>query len=349
MNVAKRAGEVTLLYWDRLLSHDIKFNLDKEIAVKRVRLKAPQGRIVIRTFLMLLFCVRALYLIIKEKPSTIHLGNFDMLIIAYIYKRIFNKKVNIVYEVGDLPEITFRSGIVPRTFIKMEKKMLKVVNKIILTSPYFWEFYYQYLTEESKYLFIPNVPYEDIQIEGFKSNYQKNKKLTIGFIGSVRYFEQIKMIIDVAKGNSEIDIIISGTGRNINDLKEYADHSENVVFTGAFNYGDIKHLYNKIDITFCVYDTKKKNVRIALPNRLYESLLFSKPIIVSNNTELAKFVIEKGVGYTVDDNDTEGLSYLINYISNNDKSTKDKANSCKNISHEYVYDNYVEKLLLLYT
>src|SRR5690625_7441112 len=94
----------------------------------------------------------------KFKPKNHHVVNYDMLLIAYIYKQFINRNVNVIYEVGDLPEIIFKKNIISKIYIKAEKRLLNKVNFLILTSPYFWDHYYIDITKEYKYQLISNVP-----------------------------------------------------------------------------------------------------------------------------------------------------------------------------------------------
>ena len=63
------------------------------------------------------------------------------------------------------------------------------------------------------------------------------------------------------------------------------------------------------------YDTNSGNVRIAEPNKLYESIFFETPIIVSSNTFLAKRVKQYNAG---DDIDASNDSAIIDYVNNLD-------------------------------
>ena len=75
----------------------------------------------------------------------------------------------------------------------------------------------------------------------------------------------------------------------------------NIVMHGAFeNPKDLQNIYSKIDISIVCYDTTSGNVRIAEPNKLYESIFFKTPIIVSSGTFLEDRVKEYNAGYAID-------------------------------------------------
>ena len=61
-----------------------------------------------------------------------------------------------------------------------------------------------------------------------------------------------------------------------------------------------------------MYDSTDLNVRLALPNKLYESMYFKKPILVSSNTYLSQVVDQYGIGFKWDQNDMSGLILYLN-------------------------------------
>ena len=61
------------------------------------------------------------------------------------------------------------------------------------------------------------------------------------------------------------------------------------------------------------YDARYENVRYAEPNKIYESIYFETPIVVSSGTFLAEKVKKLGIGYDIDAmNDDE----IIKFVSN---------------------------------
>ena len=59
-------------------------------------------------------------------------------------------------------------------------------------------------------------------------------------------------------------------------------------------------IYEAIDISYVVYDNRRPNVRMALPNKLYEAPYFGVPIVVANNTYLSERVRELNSGLIID-------------------------------------------------
>ncbi len=184
--------------------------------------------------------------------------------------------------------------------------MTSKISRLILTSPYFWEEYFSDFIDKDKYLFLPNAPYKKL----FKEYKGKgNDKFTIGFIGSVRYLDQLKILVDaVDEIEKDINVFIAGSGPGYQEMLEYSRGKEFVELYGPYNYErEIVSLYKKVDLMYSVYDASLKNVKIALPNRLYESIVCETPIVGANGTELGKFIKEKEIGFIVDSRNKEEL------------------------------------------
>ena len=70
-----------------------------------------------------------------------------------------------------------------------------------------------------------------------------------------------------------------------------------------------------MDVIVACYDNTSLNEQIAEPNKLYESLFFCKPIIVSPNTYLSKQVQQLGCGFVVNANNDDSVKNFIASLS----------------------------------
>ena len=246
------------------------------------------------------------------KPNIIYAEGLDSLIIAGKYKKDHNVKV--LFEVADLRENyivrpkKLANRIITDALLRKEKKAFKNVDYLVVTSPKFYDMHYKDLISKERMLFIPNAPDAEI----FK-NYKKKEggTFTVGFIGGIRYLKQMKMLVDVAN-EVGFDVLFAGAGgtsSEYDEIRKYCEGRKNITFTGRYNYDtEIAGLYGKVDCVFSVYDADNLNVRIALPNKLYESIICELPIIVAKGTYVSELVEQYGVGVAVshvDKNDFE--------------------------------------------
>ena len=265
------------------------------------------------------FQKKALAKLEEMKPNVIYAEGLDTLIIAGKYKQ--KHDVRIVFEVADLREnyITKPKKAVDRAItavlLRREKKAFKNVDFLVVTSPKFYDMHYNALISKDKMLFIPNAP----DAEVFKS-YQKHEgDFTVGFIGGIRYLDQMKMLVDAA-GDAGCKVLFAGAGGTSSDYEQiqaYCKGKDYVSFTGRYDYNSqIAGLYGMVDCVFAVYDADNPNVRIALPNKLYESILCELPIIVAKGTYLEELVKEWGVGVSVSHKDKSELFETLRKLMN---------------------------------
>ena len=355
ISVAKLQYNVSVIYWKRSFTNHKIFFEDKDISRYEV-ISNTYGSYYInrvkRIKILLKYTIRALSILKKINPNIIYAANLDMLFVAVSYKIIFNKKAKIIYEVADLDRIIYNDSlfiidkIISLIMWNTEKLLCRKINKLIITSPYFWTEYYSKFVLKEDTIFIPNVPKKDL----FRNlTYKSNKILTIGFIGGVRYKEQLKMLIDAGKELRNIKILIAGGGPDYQEIVEYSENLDFVYIYGSYNYeSEIAKLYSMVDIVYSVYGTKYKNVKIALPNRLYEAIASIKPIIVAKNTKLAEFVLEKGIGFVVSDTKQNDLVNLLRDIINKNIDLNIYRDNIKKIRSNYFMEVYDKKLLDLY-
>lgn len=230
----------------------------------------------------------------KAKPTIIYSAGMDTLMAAVKYKKRYGGKI--IFEVSDLRESFIEKPrnrakkILSYAIQKQEKRLFSHVDNLVITSPKFYDLHYHEIIQKDKTLFIPNVPDTDV----FR-NYRKKEGgvFTVGFIGGIRYLQQMKMLVDAAE-NLNINVLFAGAGGTSDEyqeITEYCRDMSNIQFTGRYDYGkDIAGLYGMVDCVYSVYDADNANVRIALPNKLYEAIYCELPIIVSKGTYLSELV-----------------------------------------------------------
>jgi succinoglycan biosynthesis protein ExoL len=352
VKVLENDFKISLIYWDRNQTVKETFEISQKHKVEQISISAPQGKPLKRIIPWLKFFYKSIKILRLEAPSVVHVNNLDMLLIAIFYKSILSKNTKIVYEVADLPKYTFvkepktLKSIVSLIMQGIEKRITTKIEKIILTSPYFWDEYYSKFLDEKKYIFMPNAPLMSIF-----SKYRKktHDRFTIGFIGSVRFVDQLKMLIDaVEELENNINILIAGSGPGYTEIRDYSRNKEFVEIYGPYNYEkEIVNLYEKVDCVYSLYDTRLNNIKIALPNRLYESIVCGIPIIGAKNTVLGKFIEDNQIGFAIDENKKE-LKEILSKLSSSKELKKVITSNCDGIKSNYYFEKNGEKLLAEY-
>lgn len=126
--------------------------------------------------------------------------------------------------------------------------------------------------------------------------------LHIGFIGYVRYFDLNARLISSFSNNPKFYLDYYGNRFSDCNLEAFCETNsiENVRFHGPFQNCDKPLLYKTVDLVNSIYSLDSPEVKQAIPNRLYDAVLFKKPIIVSKGTQLSQIVEDYNLGLAID-------------------------------------------------
>lgn len=260
---------------------------------------------------------------LKKVPTDIiYVVGLDTLSISYIFGQ---KNVKICYDVADLREnitnthsIFSIKGIFDSSLQKLEKRLSKKVALLVLTSRKFYDVHYKTFIPPEKVIEVPNMPNR----KAFENYTEKNGgDFTIGFVGALRYINQMYMLVDVA-GELGIKVIFSGaTDLDENgNFQKYCSDKPWVTFTGRYNFiEDIAKIYGRLDCVYSVYDAANFNVQVALPNKLYEAAICHIPIIVAKNTYLCELVESWGTGIGIEYDNPDQLKECLHKLMKRDE------------------------------
>ncbi|MDD2646450.1 MAG: glycosyltransferase [Patescibacteria group bacterium] len=337
----KISSRISVVYWNRF--KEIK-TLPPEINLGIKELNISCSREILKRIVenIKLFFI-ALIALYKEKPEILYIDGIDMLIIGTTYKFLHRSK-KIIYEVSDIPGGRFKKYFIISWLINfLHKIYFRAVDLFVFTSPFFQEEYSRYLSRR-QILIMENLPEKRI-FKNFRP--EKHQKLTIGFIGSVRYSQQLINLFEACKDLADrVQIIVAGEGPDYSYIKEVAKGYSNVAMTGLFDYEtEIVSIYNKIDLVYGVYDASIFNVRKAIPNKLYEAIVCGLPIIVAKNTALAEKVNEYKAGFTVSEKNSEDTKKIIRQILLNPNILEIYRKNSKQIKENFYFEKLEEKFL----
>ena len=140
--------------------------------------------------------------------------------------------------------------------------------------------------------------------------------LKFGFVGGVRYESLFSFSFILASSYPNHEFHFYGAIIDFSEDKvRKLESLGNVFFHGKFKApDDLPQIYSSIDFVVATYDTQELNPKFAEPNKLYESIFFEVPIIVSNDSYLANRVTSLGSGFDVDPYDEKDIKVKINAI-----------------------------------
>lgn len=348
INALKQVFNIEVIYWDRETESQKINNIPSGIQTNVIRRRANEGNPLRRIGTTLKVIKDSLKIIRQNKPQQLYISKLDMLLVGILYKRFFDKSVDITYEVSDLHSLVIdnhqniKKRIISKIIKGIEKFLCKDIKLLVVTSDYFYKCFYKDFIDEDRVIFIPNTPNPSV----FSSFERKqNKKFTIGFIGAIRYAEQIEMLINVGK-KCDVNILIAGKGVDYNRIKEYSKNKNYVSIYGEYEYEqEIKKIYEKVDCVYSVYDASLRNVQIALPNRLYEAIYTNTPIIAARNTYLGEIIEKEQIGEVIMYDNSQELVDKINILKNDENRTNNISKKMDILKKKWILTEYNKKLI----
>lgn len=243
----------------------------------------------------------------EYSPDIIIASQWDMLLLTILSK--FEGKI--VYENLDIP--TSSNKLILKVLLILEKWMLKKVDGMIFASRFFIPLYSQY---KGRKLLLENLPLKEIDIKQ-QIELEKRKKIRISFIGSLRYFETMKNLLFSIQGNSNIEVYLIGKGAENYKFKNLIQKQnlKNIFMIDEYKYEEIKRFYLNTDLIWAVYPNKDYNVKFAISNKFFESILFEKPCFFAKDTLLGDFVGKNNIGIVVDPYDVEEIKRKLERIN----------------------------------
>jgi succinoglycan biosynthesis protein ExoL len=291
-----------------------------------------------------------------KKADVIYTFGLDMLVLGRLAKLVsFNKKLNLVYEVGDIREILIGNSILNKIVRLIESFLLKNVELLVVTSKAFYTEYFKKIQKikETEVQVIENKLdldfYSGIELLG-NSSPLNQMTLNIGYFGVLRCkrtFEILKLI--AKKGKGSVKIYIRGVAgiNNKDDLAEIK-HLENIKYGGHYIVpNDLPEMYGNVDIVWACYPyqgTELGNWSWARTIRFYESCYYKKPIFVQSGTEDCKAVNKYNIGICLP---LENIESTVDSILNitHEKLSEWKENVSKLPEEIYLYSSEHKELI----
>jgi len=316
-SLVKYGYDVTIIAWDREGKYP-KEELVDGIKIKRIKLKSRYGDFLDFILKLPLFYIRALLILIKEDFDVIHTHDFDTAFLGFIIKTLKGKKW--IYDVHDL-YFTYISNYTIKEIIKMSDLLIANYADVILVATQslgkryegIREFYIGNGIYAEKIVTIWNVPYLKEFLHYEKLNLKKSKKITIGFIGSIRTISNFITLFEAIKYDPSLyKIIIVGYGKYRDKLKSIVKKNYpylDVEFIDHVDYRMIPNYYKLCDLIFAFYPLQE-NIKRAIAIKVFESVVLGVPCIVPAETLMEDFVKEYRCGIAI--KKTENLKENLN-------------------------------------
>lgn len=348
LKAEKEIADVHLISWDRGNNNMLGRPSEDGYTAHTILLKAKANPIR-RMLPYIKFCKFAKKQLLSIKPDVIHAQNLDMLKIGIWYKKKINPETRLIYEIADLHTLivdrqtNIVRKIAQRYLLREEKICARYIDLLIVTSEKYYDTYFKNFVPEEKMLYMPNVP--DLSAFASYKPKEKNNDFVVGFIGAVRFKQQMKNLIEAGK-KAGTRVLFAGLEFEPVEIEPLCRSVQGFEWYGKFDFqSEAAKIYEKCDAVFSVYDADMKNVRVALPNKLYEAVYCELPIIVAKGTYLEEIVNDWGVGVAVDHKDPDELEAVLRKLSGDKEFYDSLVSNCRKHKNDADLKFYNKKLL----
>ena len=299
INFLSTNHNVSVLYYHRDYMKDLSVEYNDKVVLNKSLGTILNGNYLKR--------ISAYFNSFKQLKNILEVNSYDTLIVNNIdtlalfkFSSLFQKlQTKVIIEISDLRSHTYNNNLKSKIMKNIEKFIFKYIDKLIVTSPKFYDMYYNTLFKDKPFL-LENKPLSYMMPARLEKI--RNKKIVIGIVGLLLQGKPYKTLFEAIKDDNRYEVHIYGKGIFEDSIKEYARKYKNIKFFGEYNFfQDCAKIYASLDILYMPYDTTNGslNNKIALPNKLYEAMYFRVPIITSSGTYLGELVNQYNIGATI--------------------------------------------------
>lgn len=341
----EKGHEITILTGDSKIKQLTKNSKKRvtELIYEGLKIKAIKNNYdnkfnsVRRIYSFLSFLIQASFFPIKNKDYDVIFATSTPLTIA-IPALILSKraKVPFVFEVRDLwPEAPYQLGYIKSKTIlfimrKLEKHTYEQSAHVVALSQGMADGVLKHIKDPRKVTIIPNSSDLDLfatedaaMKEMIRKKYDIAEKFVLIHGGSMGVINGLDYLVEVAKELKEqeindVAILLTGDGQKKGALEAKAQSYQlkNIYFTGMIPR---KEMPNYLAVSHLTMTSVKNNpvLEMASPNKFFDSLAASKPIIINCEGWMKTLIEKERCGFYVDPTDPKSMVELIKKLRNN--------------------------------
>jgi glycosyltransferase involved in cell wall biosynthesis len=331
----------------------IRYNIDKlsgweDIPHRRISLNKKVPLILN----MLVFWLRLLHKLLKEKCDIIYSHDIFPLLPVYIVSKL--KKVPYIYDAHEFwhgnSQVENRPA-AKKFWTSYERFFIKRAKSIITVSvPIAEELENIYGLKNVRVLTnLPikkEIPQNRTMIHdmlGLEKDtkivmYQGSFLINNGLDDIIRAFAGVekKAVLVLAGSGSEKDSLVR--------LTEETGLSDRVFFIGPFSHAELIRYTVCADIGLCLIRNSGKSYYYSAPNKMFEFIQAGVPQIASDFPEMKKYVSGMNTGINIDPSDKDKITKSINMLINDVSLYKTLKDSCIKNGPELVWET-IENIL----
>ena len=348
--------DVTVLAWDREGKYPKKEVIDG-IKIERIRLKSKYGNTLELFFLLPLWQFIAFFKLLNRRYDLLHCHDFDTLTVGILLKKIKNKKI--IYDAHESYPDMIKSSI-PTLLYKfifaLESFYLKKIDYLITVNKILKEYFEKRGTSKTETIMncYDKQDFRIYQKKIDKITKQLNlkNKFVIVYIGVLIKDRGLRELVESFKYQKDdsIKLLIFGYGpikNNLNKIVEKYNLQDKVFLLGEIHPTMVPSYISIGDLIPIIYKFNENN-KFASPNKLFEAITLSKPLLVSDIGILGNFVRKFDCGIILESFDPKKIAETLKKIKNDYQLIEKMKKNTEKAYREYNWELESKKLLKIY-
>lgn len=329
---------------------DLKeFDTIEGVAVHRIKLKT---RFLPKLYFIQIIKYMEFFLeIVKKyrKVNIIHANDLGPLPIAVFIKKVFNKKMKVIYDAHEYErERNGLKGLRKKVVGILEKTFIKNADSVITVSGSIAEEYAKLYNIPTPYIVLNCPNYKEQEEHNiFRSKFDIPKETTIFlYQGGLTKGRKIEEYLNVFSAIDNAALVLMGYGPLEELVIRYANKYKNIHFQEAVSPTTLLKYTSSADIGLCYIESTCLSYYYCLPNKFFEYIMAGLPTLTNNIPELREKVESYEVGWVCEnDLDEDALKKLVVDSIINNINIQKYAENTKSMSKKYCWEEQ-EKVLL---
>ena len=164
----------------------------------------------------------------------------------------------------------------------------------------------------------------------------------IVYQGALNVGRGIEHMIDAMQYIDNAVFLIIGEGDISDELKEKVNSlqlNKKVIFKGKISFSDIHEYTSQADIGITIEENYSLNYYYALPNKLFDYIRATVPILASKLPEIEKIINKYEIGEFIENHNPEHIAEKVKIMLNNSEKQEFWKKNLQKASNEFCWEN----------
>ena len=286
--LADAGYEVHAILWDRDLAYPAR-EARNGYTIHRVRYRAPYNRPAL-AWKLPRWWAKAFRVLRHLRPDIVHAADYDTVPPAMRARRAWGAKF--VFDLWDFYADMITAAVpkpVRRYVARYEARAIREADLVILPD----------LTRRSRLLSVPRRVIEVMNVPEERSVLpEPHARFLLFYGGNIAKDRGLVSLVQACEATGAV-LLVAGQGPDEGELLPLVESSPNASFLGVVDHDEVLKLTAGADAIPALYDPAIPNNRLASPNKLFEAMMFAKPVIVSEGTSMEDLVRSARIGLAV--------------------------------------------------